>query len=283
MEKVWHQMLDNDRRGLDRFSNTLSDMARHYNDPQLNAIRYTADLGIAYVEAAQSRPATDQNIIGTQSFYYEYDRHSRGWNMVSETNAPNALAMMSQPETLVRPVTDPQMLAKLDDARAVRMERNAKAEQVAPGDPYVAMAKSPSVLANTQLRQAAETQLTMRGPSEASHPEHGLYAELKQRLPHATEDRLMQFTAACHTNKITADNLATIHLDEANMRIGFRGTSFLASPAVIDLNTPPPHHPQSTQQLQHFDQQQAQMTSQIQVQIAQTNAQGQHGPMMGGR
>ncbi len=39
------------------------------------------------------------------------------------------------------------------------------------------------------------------------NPHHALYNKLHWRIPEASENRLVQFTAACHTNRITADNL----------------------------------------------------------------------------
>ncbi len=142
--------------------------------------------------------------------------------------------------------------------------------------------------------QAAPTQAHARksmpiGPTHAitdprhpQNPDHALYNELHRRIPVASESRLMQFTAACHTNKITADNLSTIRLDETTTRMGFRGSSFLATPAIIDLNTPPPTSDQSIQHMTQYDQQQTQLMGQMQAQNAQINQCGQHGPMPGG-
>lgn len=122
-------------------------------------------------------------------------------------------------------------------------------------------------------------------PRNALNPNHGLYEKLQQRIPDASEERLLQFTAACHANKITGDNLSTIHLDEKNMKIGFHGSSFLSTPATVDLSTPPPQPQQAIQQIQQHDQQQAQMMGQIQAQNAQINQQAAQGltPGMPGR
>lgn len=77
-------------------------------------------------------------------------------------------------------------------------------------------------------------------PRNSQNPNSALYNKLQERIPDASQDRLLQFTTACHSNKITADNLSMIHLDEASMTLGFHGTSFLSTPAFVDLNTPPP-------------------------------------------
>lgn len=121
--------------------------------------------------------------------------------------------------------------------------------------------------------------------NDARHPDnpnHALYNELQRRIPEASENRLLQFTAACHTNRITAGNLSTIHLDEANMRIGLRGSSFLATPAIVDLNSAPPQPSQAIQHIQQFDQQQAQMMGQIHAQNAQMSQQVMQGRAPGG-
>jgi len=263
MEKVWHQMLDNHRWGFDRSFHTLADLAHRYNDRQLDALAYTKDLGVAYAEAIESRPTNNPDTIGTQSFYYAYDAHSRGWNLVVETSPRSALEAMSQPDRLVRPVTDPQTLARLDDARAVRLERHAKATQIAPGDPCVALAASPFVLSDARSTQPAENPWAGLGAHAPDHAGYPLYAALKQRVPQASDDRLMQFTAACHANRITADNLSTVHLDEANMRMLFAGSSLLATPASVDLKAPPPQACQSIEHMQQHDHQQAQTMDQV--------------------
>ncbi len=118
-------------------------------------------------------------------------------------------------------------------------------------------------------------------PRSAFSPNNALYNELKTRIPDASENRLLQFTAACHANKITGENLTVIHLDETNMKIGFHGSSFLSIPATVDLNTPPPQPNQSIQQIQQHDQQQAQMMGQIQAQNTQINQQASQGPTPG--
>jgi peptidoglycan hydrolase-like protein with peptidoglycan-binding domain len=105
-------------------------------------------------------------------------------------------------------------------------------------------------------------------PRKPRDPNHALFNKLHQRIPDASQERLLQFTAACHSNKITADSLSTIHLDETNMKIGFHGTNFLSTPATVDLSTPPPHPQQAIQQIQQHDQQQTQMLGQIHAQNA---------------
>jgi peptidoglycan hydrolase-like protein with peptidoglycan-binding domain len=118
-------------------------------------------------------------------------------------------------------------------------------------------------------------------PRNALNPNHGLYEKLQQRIPDASEERLLQFTAACHANKITGENLSTIRLDETNMKMNFHGSSFLSTSATVDLSTPPPQPQHAIQQIQQHDQQQAQMMGQIQAQNAQPNQQATQGPVPG--
>ena len=108
-------------------------------------------------------------------------------------------------------------------------------------------------------------------PRHPDNPEHRLYNELHRRIPDASEDRLMQFTAVCHASRITADNLSTIHLDEARMTLGFRGSSMTSTPAVVDLSKPAPELEQSIQQIRQHDQQPMQLPGQMQ-QNMQMNA-----------
>ena len=62
------------------------------------------------------------------------------------------------------------------------------------------------------------------------------------------------------------------------MRIGFRGASFLATPAIVDLNSPPPQPAQAILHIQQYDQQQAQTMSQIHTQNAQMSHHGLQAP-----
>lgn len=138
----------------------------------------------------------------------------------------------------------------------------------------------PAVSAMSALTAAAPG---LDDPRNALNPHHALYNELHRRIPDASENRLLQFTAACHQNKITADNLSMIHLNGDTGKIGFTGTSFLSTPAVLDLSTPSPQPRQSIQHIQQTDQHQAQIRAQVQAQMSQTNAQGHQGPVIGGQ
>ncbi|WP_448100201.1 XVIPCD domain-containing protein [Luteibacter jiangsuensis] len=106
-------------------------------------------------------------------------------------------------------------------------------------------------------------------PRHEDHPQHGLYKQLERCVPEASEDRLLQFTAACHASRITASNLYDVRLDEERMTIEFIGTGFRASPALIDLDKAPPFPDQAIGQIQQHDQRQAQILEEVRAQQAQ--------------
>ncbi|RDS81030.1 peptidoglycan-binding protein [Dyella psychrodurans] len=114
-------------------------------------------------------------------------------------------------------------------------------------------------------------------PRHALNPDHALYATLKRRIPDASEERLVQFTAACHMKRITADKLEGIYLNGTAKTITFAATLPLGVMAEVDLKQPLPTPQQAIQQMQHYDMQHAQ-----QVQFDAQMAQQQSGPTMGG-
>ena len=117
-------------------------------------------------------------------------------------------------------------------------------------------------------------------PREPAHPDHALYATLQRRLPDASEDRLVQFTAACHMKGITDRNLGEIYLLEQAQAIAFT-PSWPPGPLVeVDLNAPMPTLQQAMQQVLAYDQQQAIQQIEFQAQRAQINQ--QQGPVTGG-
>ncbi len=96
-------------------------------------------------------------------------------------------------------------------------------------------------------------------PRHPDSPNHDLYNELQRSIPEASEDRLLQFTAACHENRIAADNLSSVHLNEETLTLTMLGKGPLTSPAQVDLSLPPPQPEQAIEQIQQVDQQQSQM------------------------
>jgi len=119
-------------------------------------------------------------------------------------------------------------------------------------------------------------------PRNALNPNHALYNKLQQRIPDASELRLLQFTAVCHSQGITDRNLTDIHFDRQNGVMNFGGSeNFVAKTASVDLKEPSPPPAQSIQHIQQTDQHQAQLQTQVQETIAQNNQQALQGPTPG--
>jgi len=116
--------------------------------------------------------------------------------------------------------------------------------------------------------------------SHPDHPQHALYARLKELLPPGTtEERLEQSTAACYMGRITRpEQLHQIHIrDDAVHFLTTRPDAY----ASISLDQPAPTVQQTMWQVQTHDQQQAQMLAQFEVQRRESNARGGptlHGP-----
>ncbi|MFC3716327.1 XVIPCD domain-containing protein [Luteimonas soli] len=169
-EGVWHAMLDNNTLGLGlgigRAGITLGDIVR-YDDDQLPALRYTGALAGASAMASQDRPATDPDVIGAAGFYHLYDRNAREWSTVSGGGIGGPV---------IRRVTDPERIAELDDARAVRLERQEKARQFHPLDPARerGISESPWTLADAGDPSRA-ARIAMSDPTRPDHPDHHLY------------------------------------------------------------------------------------------------------------
>lgn len=111
-------------------------------------------------------------------------------------------------------------------------------------------------------------------PRNAFNPNHALYNKLRQRIPDASEQRLLQFTAACHNQGITDRNLTDVHFDQHKGVMSFGGSqNFEAKTARVDVKQPSPPSTQSIQQMQQTDQHEAQIQTQAQAQITQNNQQ----------
>lgn len=119
--------------------------------------------------------------------------------------------------------------------------------------------------------------------SDPGHPQHAVLNKLQEVFPAGTSsERLHQATAACYTAGVREPQQLTgiVGNDHA---IYFRSNILGSALGQMDMTKPAPEVQQTMQQVQHHDQQQAQMISQIQAQNAQIHAQGQQGPMLGGR
>jgi hypothetical protein len=114
----------------------------------------------------------------------------------------------------------------------------------------------------------------LNDPRHPDHRDHALYGELERRLPDSSEERLMQFTAACHRHRIPAGKLSEIHVDYDRMTVSFDSHDFMSTQATVDLSTPPPEAEQSIQRIEQFDQQMAQIFQESRDRTAQMSQQG---------
>ncbi|MEP6634462.1 MAG: hypothetical protein ABJA62_09660 [Luteimonas sp.] len=137
---------------------------------------------------------------------------------------------------------------------------------------YVPIAPSTASLAPTLQRNVRD----------ADHPDHGLYAELKQRLPPETsEDRLVQITAACHVNGMRkAEQIGRIDVTDTAVFVQPSSILLAGSQTKVNITTPPLPQHEAMRQVETHDQQQAVQLAQFQAQQQQINAQAQQGPGM---
>jgi hypothetical protein len=150
--------------------------------------------------------------------------------------------------------------------RAVDMPDHSMGLARAPVMPSAPRAKLPTPMPP----QASH----LRPFSDPHHPQHALYAELKAALPdYVSEDRLAQFTAACHKSGINAGNLHMIDIN--TRRICFIPRQVPASIAEVSLTQDPPAVQQTMQEMEAYDQQRMQR---LQFHAQQRQ---QHGPVLG--
>jgi Uncharacterized alpha/beta hydrolase domain (DUF2235)/Putative peptidoglycan binding domain len=168
-------------------------------------------------------------------------------------------------------------IAELQQPGQVRMPAEARVSQVATPSPVMAAYEPP--MQDSMSRGPVPPMLAQQSRSDPRNPngtDHALYNELQRRLPDATEERLMQFTAACHQHRINAGNLSGVHMDYDSMTLNIDTHDLMATPAVVDMSTPPPESEQSIRQIQQSDQQMDQIAQQSQERSTQM---GQQGPV----
>ncbi|WP_213949472.1 peptidoglycan-binding protein [Luteibacter sp. dw_328] len=193
-------------------------------------------------------------------------RFQSGHDLPITGHADEATRSMAQSQAFIAEL---QQLAPSRAARetpVLEAMRSPEAEQSTPAQVNVTR---PAAVMNPP-----NIGLAVNDPRNPDSPTHALYNELQRCIPDASENRLLQFTAACHENMITAENLTTVHLDEEKMTLDIRGSGPLTTAAQIDLSVPPPQPEQAVEQIQKFDQQEMQMAQAFQAQSAQLGQQG---------
>ena len=198
---------------------------------------------------------------------------------VARFQSSHALPVTGQADDATRNRIDAQaFIAELQQPGQVRMPTEARVSQIAMPSPAMAAYESP--MQDTVSRASVPpllAQPSRSDPRNPTSPDHDLYSKLQNSLPEATEERLMQFTAACHRHRINAGNLSGLHMDYDSMTLTINSHGLMATPAVVDMSTPPPESEQSINQIQQFDQQMDQIAQQSQERSAQM---GQQGPVM---
>lgn len=134
--------------------------------------------------------------------------------------------------------------------------------------------------AASSVRQTAPA-LAANDPRHPANPHHGLYEQLKERIPEASEARLLQFTDACNTKGIGDKNLGEIAFDRQGGHMIFN-QSFVGPLAIVDVKEASPQAQQSIQHIQQTDHAQAQIQTHIQAQQTQSHQQQAQGPIPGG-
>lgn len=118
-------------------------------------------------------------------------------------------------------------------------------------------------------------------PRNPLSPHHGLFSLLQSGLPPETsEDRLLQFTAACRERDITAENLGNIYLLSASGTVHIHA-SWPPMPGVrVDMNAPMPTPEQAIQQMRDIDRQQSMELAQSRILAQQAQFDQQQGAMV---
>lgn len=106
-------------------------------------------------------------MIGAASFYYLYDRNAHQWSSVAGGGGAGPV---------IRRVTEPARIAELDDARAVRLERQEKTTRFHPLDPARTrgISASPWTLADAGS-PSRNTRTAISDPTHPDHADHRLY------------------------------------------------------------------------------------------------------------
>lgn len=164
-ERLWDGMLDNSYLGIHRGAGTVRDAAYRYNDSRFDASSYLSDVTAARTLATQSLPNTDPNVIGAVNFHHVYSQKSHGWSTVSGGG-------MDPP--VFSAVRDPAVIAELNDARAVRLQRLGMRDDFHPDDPNRnrEIMRSPWTLADNEQKSG--------DPRVAGHHRNAVYSDIAQ-------------------------------------------------------------------------------------------------------
>jgi putative chitinase len=147
-------------------------------------------------------------------------------------------------------------------------ERTREASRATPNDPAQ---RTPREARSEQAAPPHAAQpLSYSNPD---HPQHALYARLKELLPQGTsEARLAQSTSACYMGQFRRpEQLDEIHIVKGAVLFLSTRPDVYAS---IDMTKPAPNVEQTMKHAQGYDQQQAQWRAQFEEQQREINVRG---------
>jgi len=190
LEQTWTGMLNNDYLGGQRIKDTSWDAISQMGLVQGG--QYLATLtGHEIGQALEGRASVDPNVIGGLSSYALYFPNEGKWASITSGGGHSSL----------REISDPARIAELNDAREVRLERQQKATQFHPEDPYRTITRSPvtaSVDGLPDLPRGA-TRLADIGPG---HADYGLLQQVSGHV--ATIDARAGRTTDEDSHRLTA-------------------------------------------------------------------------------
>ena len=165
-ERVWRSMLNNELAGAVRVWDTSG--AALGAMPKAEAAAYLGKLTLLEMGAIYDRPNTDPNVVGSVLHFHAYDENATKWYRMDTTD----------PYSVQREERDPGKLAELNDIRALRLERQAKATQFHAEDPNTSIMASPKTAAldiphlGEPPRQLADL--------KAGDPSYALYTQIAE-------------------------------------------------------------------------------------------------------
>lgn len=165
LEQIWTNMLDNDGGGIPRVKNTSVDAITQLGWKAGG--EYLTKLGGHEFQAVGELSAVSPNAIGRHDDFSLYFEQDNKW--VHFRSVDGLL--------IKRDVTEPERIAELNDAREVRLERQEKATQFHPEDPYRTITRSPLTASVDGLPdlQRSPTRLADIGPA---HADYGLLQQV---------------------------------------------------------------------------------------------------------
>lgn len=190
-----------------------------------------------------------------------FERH-----LMESTVTPSMKAHVQSGERLAE-----QLLQRIANERSAQESGGTKAsDRPAPAP----------VRAGTQVAASDESAYSRSDPRHPDNPGNRLFHDLKERLPEASDNRLLQFAAICHVHKIDDRNLSQVFFDQQAGTVGFASRGLLPRVASVDVKEPSPLPAQSIRQIEQFDRLQAQLSMQSHIQATQVDPQA---PVLDGR